>query len=290
MKSNIQSQFQTRQHMLSDEFELYYYNDSSLGKVDWHSHNYYEFYIFLEGDVAMQIGATEYEVHLGDIMMIPPHLSHRLIIRNQNVPYRRFVFWISEDYYRHLGDLSKDYLYLMEYAKRTSTYWFQLDQIQFNEVQSKMLHLIDEIHSEHFGRDAQIPLLSQDLILHLSRVIYQQHHPKESSGELELYQNIALYIDQHLDEDLSLETLAQQFYVSRYHIAHIFKENLGMSIHQFITKKRLSRCKQAISGSSNITEVYQAWGFGDYSSFYRAFKKEYGISPKDYKNMQKLDV
>ena len=59
-----------------------------------------------------------------------------------------------------------------------------------------------------------------------------------------------------------------------------------MSIHQYITKKRLALCKEAILGNANISEVYQAYGFGDYSSFFRAFKKEYGISPKDYREKQ----
>ena len=66
----------------------------------------------------------------------------------------------------------------------------------------------------------------------------------------------------------------------------MFKENVGLSIHQYITKKRLSLCQEAIRSDTNITEVYQAYGFGDYSSFYRAFKKEYGISPKEYRDMQ----
>ena len=58
-------------------------------------------------------------------------------------------------------------------------------------------------------------------------------------------------------------------------------------IHQYITKKRLALCREAILGQMSITEAYQTFGFGDYSSFYRAFKKEYGISPKDFRDMQK---
>ena len=82
-----------------------------------------------------------------------------------------------------------------------------------------------------------------------------------------------------------MDTLSRKFYVSKYHIAHIFTDNLGISIHQYITKKRLALCREAILGKSSITEIYTTFGFGDYSSFYRAFKKEYGISPKDYRDM-----
>ena len=92
------------------------------------------------------------------------------------------------------------------------------------------------------------------------------------------------YIEDHLEEDLTLEKLAAAFYVSKYHIAHVFKDSTGLSVHQYIMKKRLFACKNAIPDCENISDVYLQFGFKDYSSFYRAFKKEFGISPKEYKS------
>ena len=173
-----------------------------------------------------------------------------------------------------------------QYVETEKKYIFHTDQIVFNAIQSKLLRLLEEMRAEKFGRDAQISICINDLVLTLNRVVYEQTTPKYKNPEYLLYQQLEEYIQDHLQEHLSLDELAKKFFVSKYHIAHVFKDNIGLSVHQFITKKRLKLCQEAISGNMSITEAYHKFGFGDYSSFYRAFKKEYGISPKDYRDMQ----
>ena len=285
MKQNLQSTFDPRQYMLSRDFEIYYYNDKNPSKVDYHTHDYYEFYFFLEGAVSMQIEHDIYPLCFGDIMLIPPGTSHRLVIHDRSVRYRRFVFWISLVYYESLRAVSEDYTYLIRKATRQNIYIYHNDRISFNTVQTKIIRLLEEIHEEHFGQKAQISLCVSDLILHINRMIYEQDFPDVRSSESTLDEKLLTYLEEHIDEELSLDTLAEKFYASKYHIAHIFKDSLGISIHQYIMKKRLSLCKEALLSNDSITQVYSSFGFGDYSSFYRAFKKEYGVSPKDYKKM-----
>lgn len=286
MKKNLQTRFSTRQYMLSKDFEIYYYKDTSLTKVPTHAHDYYEFYFFLEGDVSIQIGEKLHPVTFGDIMLMPPHVPHRPIIHSLTAPYRRFVFWISQEYCNHLLALSPDYAYLMQYVQVSRDYVFHIDRLAFNTVQSKALRLIEELQADRFGRSAQIPLCVGDLVLHLNRLVYEQLHPKAPQEERSLYENLCSFIEEHMEEDLSLERLAKEFFVSKYHIAHVFKNSLGLSIHQYITKKRLALSREAILSGERITEAYQTCGFGDYSSFYRSFKKEYGISPKEFQDMR----
>ena len=213
-------------------------------------------------------------------------MPHHSIISMGNVPYRRFVFWISKDYCNGLMQSSDDYTYIMQHVETTKQYISHTDQITFHSVQSKLLRLLDEMHVPKFGQNAQIAICVNDLILHLNRVAYKQNTPVVQHTDQSLYQQLTEYIEEHLEEDLSLEALSKQFFVSKYHIAHVFKDNVGLSIHQYITKKRLNLCKEAIEGQMKITEAFQMYGFGDYSSFYRAFKKEFGISPKDFRDMQ----
>lgn len=283
MKKNLQSAFHTRQYMLSKDFEIYYYSDYYLSKVESHTHNYYEFYFFLEGNVDMIIEGDVFSMHPGDLVLIPPKIRHHAEIRNQELPYRRFVFWISREYCKRLLELSPDYVYLMQHVEVAGDYVFSNDVITFNTIQSKVFALIDEMRSNRFGRDARITLCVNDLILHLNRIVHERNYPRSEKEDKNLYQSLAEYIEKNLEGNLSLEHLAEVFYVSKYHIAHTFKDHTGLSIHQYITKKRLTACREAILGGSEITQAYLMFGFGDYSSFYRAFKKEYGISPREFR-------
>ena len=97
-----------------------------------------------------------------------------------------------------------------------------------------------------------------------------------------MYHGIVNYIDSHIHEKMTLEDIATALFVSKYHIAHVFKAQMGLSIHQYILKKRLDLCRGAIASGTDITVACSQCGFEDYSSFYRAFKKEYGISPKEF--------
>lgn len=290
MKERLSTDFLQRQYMISDDFEIYYYNNRTTPpRVETHTHSYYEFYFFMEGKVEMLIGQQRYPLQHGDVILIPPGVAHRVHVKNMEQPYRRFVFWISKEYSRRLEEKSPDLVYLQKYVESTGNYILHNDAVTANAIQSRILRLLEEQQSSRFGRDAMIELCANELFLYMNRAVYERLNPAFNSNQEELYRNLVAYVEGNLEEDLSLDALARKFYVSKYHISHLFKNNLGISAHQFITKKRLAACREAIEGGESITRASRAYGFGDYSCFFRAFKKEYGISPKDCQDMHQLE-
>ena len=151
MKKNYKTDFITRQYMLSKDFEIYYYSDRHLGSMDSHFHNYYEVYFFLEGNVSILIRDKLFPLKAGDVVVLPPGVPHKAVIHDENMPYSRFVFWISMDYLQQVRKMSEDYYYIIQCAAEKKQYIYHNEPVPFTALQSKIFHLIEEIHSERFG-------------------------------------------------------------------------------------------------------------------------------------------
>lgn len=283
------TEFDNRQYMINDKFELYYYENNLLTGVDSHKHNYYEIFFFVEGNASMVIENKPYRLKSGDILIIPPNTLHHIVNHDLTIPYRRFVFWLSRSYYRTIKSYSNELNYIIEHTRKEKQYVYSNDVITFNSIQSKLFSIIEEIHSCRYAKEIKINTCIYDLMIHLNRMAYELNDSNHKNHN-RLHSNIIEYIENHINEDLTLDSIAETFYVSKYHIAHVFKESYGISIHKYITKKRLQMVCNALLNSENITDIFHQYGFKDYSSFYKAFKKEYGYSPKDYKEKNMINA
>ena len=289
MKGNLRSAFNTRQYMQSKDFEAFYYSDLNFQTLPAHKHDYYAFYLFLEGDLDLEISGHARPLHPGDMVLVPPGVSHHALMHSSDRPYRRFVLWVSQEYVARLLKESPDYVFLMQRAATSSRCYYHFHEAEFSSIQSRLIRLLEEFHSNRYGRNAAVYLALNDLLLYMNRIIYEREHPVVS-GSGDLMQEITLFIDEHLTEDLSLDVLANHVCLSKYYIAHYFKDSLGISIHQYITKKRLQSCSEAIAAGSDITRTFDEYGFRDYSSFYRMFRKEYGMSPREYQEAHRMNA
>ncbi len=113
--------------------------------------------------------------------------------------------------------------------------------------------------------------------------------PEQSGRSQFSLDEVFRYIHTHLTDDLTLELLEKEFYVSRSHLIREFKKRTGQTVHSYIVRARLDLCRNYIEQGYSITEVYRMGGFGGYNHFFKAFKKVYGVTPKEYYRQHNLE-
>jgi AraC family transcriptional regulator len=136
------------------------------------------------------------------------------------------------------------------------------------------------------GEKLYLESLSSLLGVHLLRQ-YVNFIPKISASSTGLapykLKEILDYIQVHLSENLSLDTLAAQINLSRCHFAFGFKQSTGTSPHRYVSQQRVEKAKQLLKlNRLPITEVALACGFANQSHLTTVFKKYSGTTPKTY--------
>lgn len=155
------------------------------------------------------------------------------------------------------------------------------DSMLVKNLAQKLYHLPEE-RDQYAAALYEESLLKMFLVLVLRACIHAEEHRSAGSRRQLIMDRVFLYIRAHLTEELTLAQLESVFYVDRCHIAREFKRRTGQTVHQYIIKAKLDLCCRYIEQGLPITEVYQRGGFGGYNHFFRAFKKEYGMTPKQY--------
>jgi AraC-like DNA-binding protein len=102
----------------------------------------------------------------------------------------------------------------------------------------------------------------------------------------ELLDQVLAYVEEHLSQKITLADVAKHFWVSQSTISQTFRNKMGVSFYRCVTQRRLIAAKTLILRGLPLEQVNEKVGFADYSTFYRAFKQEFGISPRQYRKLQ----
>ena len=277
--------FQPRQHMLGAKYEVYHYRDSRLDDVAVHHHDFYEVYFFLSGNVDYSIEGRNYRLLPGDVLLIGPMELHQPHIIQERQPYERMVLWMRRGYLESLSTPQASLSRCFDTSRPDHKNLLRLNPQKRQEVSALMEKLLAESGSDEYASGLLADATLVTLLVEINRIAagtVDRHETLDKSSAV--IAEILSYINDHYHEDLSLDGLASRFFISKYHLSHEFNRLVGTSVYRYIIQKRLVIARQMLAGGLAPTDVYQHCGFGDYANFYRAFKSEYHISPKEYLN------
>lgn len=255
------------------------------GLVRPHSHSFYELIYCASCDnIQYIIGTERYRLQRGDIIWLPPGVSHcPLFPTAMKKPYERIVLWVNAErmmeFFGRWPELNlQQNLWRRHYLLRTA------GMQQERELREAFQRSCRESEKRLPGWEAALygntNLLLPLVIRAMSGKVEQPLREKT-----ELLDELLTDVSAHLQEKITVSNTARRLHVSESTLTHLCSQRLGLSFYRYVTQQRLDRARQLMLESGDLASVADQAGFCDYTSFFRAFKQEYGLSPSEYRKI-----
>ena len=265
--------FDPRQTMRRRDFEVFHYHDPKMQEVPLHHHDFYELYYFLGGSVEYLVEGRSYRLAPEDLLLISPQELHRPNVA-PGEPYERIVLWIDPACLKAIDTPD-------EALRRCFETGGKLLRGAHTPVAALIRQLAAESVSGRSGSELYARGLFYQLMAELLRLSEGSAADSAGPAPSPLVAGVVEYLGLHYREEISLDALAERFYVSKYHLAHAFSRSVGTGVYRYILLKRLQHARQMLLDGHSPGEACRESGFQDYANFYRSFRSVYGLSPQD---------
>ena len=261
---------------LNEQFRLFHLKDQTRKEFSYHYHDFHKVVIFISGKAAYHIEGKAYQLKPWDILLVNRHAIHRPEI-DHSVPYERFILWIQNDI------PWQELLKCFQKANDRSYNLVRLNSALQEKMKDILFELENSAKSDEYGREILIQSLFLQFMVYLNRIFLEKQYifDKKSYTFDSQIASILQYINHNLKEDLSVETLSARYYVSKYHLMRKFKQETGYTLHNYIVNKRLLMARTLISNGMPVTKAAQESGFAEYSTFSRAYRKQFKTTPSE---------
>lgn len=263
-----------KEDFIQTEQAYFYHNYSdepSRGYI-LHCHAFYEIFYFLEGNIDYRVEGKEYLLAPGSVLLIPPNTFHGVKVNTSHLYHRFSIHFLPE-----LLTQTEQELLLPAFHNERA-YYPSVETYRLDHFFTALLECRD------FGVPLQAVALKARIMALLTQIAMMS--AKESaipSSGNRTVQEIIPFVNENIRKPITLETLAEKFFVSKNHLNVIFQKATGTTINQYIRMKRLSFAQNEILRGVSACEAAVNAGFNDYSNFYRAFRKEFGYAPSQHR-------
>lgn len=246
-----------------------------------HNHDGYEIVLFLHGDVNIMIEPDMIEMKRGDMFFISPLVFHGLNLEDIS-SYERVVVNIQYECLKQLGDSETDFSTLFRSESSPEMNHLRIpeeDLPHFIEIAEKLQRSIE---SEDFGHNVLSKALLVEFLLSTCKYASRTPLQKKDSIMPVVVSRIFDYIDSHIEEDLTINSMAMSLHYSSDHLSRVFIEATGDSLKHYINAKKIALAQKLLLQNHSPYDVCFMVGYNNYSSFSRRFSKQIGESPKQF--------
>lgn len=280
------SDYEKKGYLVSD-FRVFRLKDASLKPIPFHYHDFHKIILFLNGNVDYMIEGKTYPLTARDVVFVSAGEIHRPVFRSSHADYDRIVIYVSPsflDRWQAQDPEHNDLSHCFMLARDTSSVMHQLPGTS-HDLLFHMDKLEKTAHGKGFANKLFTEILFIEFMILINRLLEGHELASlENASYDPKIQDVLAYINQHLSEELSIDTLAAHAYTSKFYLMRKFKANTGYALHQYIRSKRLLLARDMLRSTLPIAQIASEVGFADYSTFSRAFKEMFQCSPREYRN------
>lgn len=248
-----------------------------------HSHTFYEL-LYCRNNCGAEylVGSERYRLQRGDIVFVPPGISHRPLLPGQMPePYERYVLWLSQEFLESFASL-----FSRPFGQKTASVGLlRTSGTKWESLGTLFRSGVQESEGQQEGWEAAVVGNTMILLAQIKRATDERSARAMEAEKPELLDRIMAHVEAHYADSITIGGLAKQFFVSSSTVSHLFKQRLGVSLYRYVTQRRLIAAKSLIEQGVLLESVAIQTGFSDYSGFYRAFRQEFGISPRAYRSL-----
>lgn len=233
--------------------------------------NSYLFFIVTKGSGTVKYGNVSYKVNTGDCVFINCMNAYE----HASSANLWTLKWV------HFYGTTMDAIY-EKYKERGGKVVFEVPNPK------EISNLINEIHdiadSSSYLRDMEIHEKLSSLLLCIMKESWHEKEIDMSTEKRKDIRHIREYLEENYTREIRLDDLAKEYSISKYYLSHIFKEQYGTSITNYVISLRITKAKHFLRFTDlTTTEVANRLGYEDVNYFIRTFKKIENITPGEYR-------
>lgn len=283
---SLNRQYEKRGY-LNDDFRIFYLEDLAPREIEYHYHDFDKILIFFKGNITYTIEGKAYSLIPGDIILVPQGDSHK-VEGGDNSIYERLVIYLSPQY---LANIEENGISLRDCFLRVKERYSNVIRLKekgessMSALAKQMRKMIRQKEEQDFEMLFQRTILLQFLISLNREMSEESIHFVNTNRCNKKIVEIIQYINNHLTEEINIDSLSEEFYVSKYHMMRQFKAETGYTIGNYINQKRLLYARELLKQGETVTKVYLDSGFKEHSTFVRAYKQMFGEVPSKRGNV-----
>lgn len=247
-----------------------------------HNHeNGYEILYFIQGNAKYRVEGSIYDIKPYDIAIAQGSEMHCIWHQMPFEPYERIVIILDERFFREQDCQMLKEIFISRGLGENNI--FPAERVKQAGIPQIMNDITECMKSTTSLTDIVIRCKLTELLCKLSEAANETTHFEQRYDKLG---EIIYYINEHISEKMSLDDIADKFYISKYYMCRMFKQRTGYTINNYIIRKRLILANELYLSGKSLIDASMEAGFDSYSNFYKRYVKEYGKNP--YNNLHSI--